>query len=400
MKITNLRYWIVEGDIWNWTFLKLYTDEGLTGVGEATLEYGAQTGKGSLEEAREFILGRNPFHIESFLQDALARTFWQGPALYTVIAGIEMAMWDIVGKALNQPVYNLLGGPCRTSLRAYTHMGLRANDDRPAHIQFAEQARELVAEGWTAIKWVPVPPVHLTMSAADMRHTVQVVGTVREAVGADVDLLIELHGRLNPTTAIQLAHELAPFKPMFFEEPIPPYNLDQMAYVREHSPIPLATGERIYTKFGWREALSKKIADIIQPDLGKCGGILEMKKIAAMAEAEYTMVAPHNPLGPIGSVATLHLSACIPNFQIQEIVREPLLERSEATGGRGVPWRSDLIFGATVNRPQNGYLALPMGPGLGVDLNEAVAEAHPYKRKPIRKEFFQQPHFLFVGEQP
>jgi galactonate dehydratase len=271
-------------------------------------------------------------------------------------------------------------------------MGLRAEDDRPAHVQFAEQARELVAEGWTAIKWVPVPPVHLTMSAADMRQTVTVVGAVRDAVGPDVDLLIELHGRLDPTTAIRLAHELAPFKPMFFEEPIPPYNLDQMAYVREHSPIPLATGERIYTKFGWREALSKKIADIIQPDLGKCGGILEMKKIAAMAEAEYTMVAPHNPLGPIGSAATLHLSACIPNFQIQEIVHE--------TGKRGAPWRSDLIFGATVNRPHNGYLALPMGPGLGVDLDEAVAEAHPYKRKPIRKEFFQRPHFLFADKQP
>ncbi|MEP7198319.1 MAG: galactonate dehydratase [Chloroflexota bacterium] len=388
MKITDLKYWIVEGDAWNWTFLKLYTDEGLTGVGEATLEYNALTSASNLDEAREFIIGRDPFHIESFLQDAQARTFWQGPALYATLAGIEMAMWDIVGKALDQPVYNLLGGPCRQTLRAYTHMGLRAGDDRAAPVQFAEQARELVSEGWTAIKWVPVPPVHMTMTAADMRHTVAVVGAVRDAVGRDVDLLIELHGRLNPTTAIQLAHELAPFKPMFFEEPIPPYNFDQMAYVRAHSPIPLATGERIFTKFGWRDALAKKIADIVQPDLGKCGGILEMKKIAAMAEAEYTMVAPHNPLGPIGSVATLHLSACIPNFQIQEMVRE--------TGTRGVPYRTDLIGGATVNRPVNGQLALPPGPGLGVDLDEKVAEAHPYKRKPIRKEFWRSQQFLFA----
>ena len=388
MKITDLRYWIVEGDVWNWTFLKLYTDAGLIGVGEATIEYNALTSSANLDEAREFIIGRDPFHIESFLQDALARTFWQGPALYATMAGIEMAMWDIVGKALDQPVYNLLGGPCRKTLRAYTHMGLNANDDRPAPVQFAEQACALVAEGWTAIKWVPLPPVHLTMSAADMRHTVQVVSAVREAVGPDVDLLIELHGRLNPTTAIALAKELASFKPLFFEEPIPPYNLDQMAYVREHSPIPLATGERIYTKFGWRDALNKKIADIIQPDLVKCGGILEMKKIAAMAEAEYTMVAPHNPLGPIGSAATLHLSACIPNFQIQEMVRE--------TGGRGVPWRNELIFGAEVNKPQQGYLALPPGPGLGVDLDEQVAEAHPYQRKPLSQAFWRAPHFLFA----
>ena len=392
MKIADLKYWIVEGDAWNWTFLKLYTDEGLTGVGEATLEYNALTSASNLDEAREFVVGRNPFHIESFWQEMRARTFWQGPALYAAMAGIEMAMWDIVGKALNQPVYNLLGGPCRSALRAYTHMGLRPGDDRPAPVQFAEQARELTAEGWTAIKWVPVPPVHLTMTAGEMRQTVQVVSAVREAVGPDVDLLIELHGRLNPTTAIALARELAPFKPMFFEEPIPPENLDAMAYVREHSPIPLATGERIFTKFGWRDALARKVADIIQPDLVKCGGILEMKKIAAMAEAEYIMVAPHNPLGPIGSAATLHLSACVPNFQIQEMVRE--------TGSRGVPWRADLIGGAAVNKPVAGAVPLPPGPGLGVDLDEKAAEAHPYKRKPIRAEFWRQPHYLSVGRGP
>ncbi len=386
MRITDLKYWIVEGDAWNWTFLKLTTDEGLTGVGEATLEYNARTGAGMLDEAREFILNRDPFHIESFLQDIQYRTFWQGPALYAVMSGIEQAMWDIVGKALNQPVYNLLGGPCRTRLRAYTHMGLRPGDDRPAAAQFVDQARELVAEGWTALKWVPVPPVHMTMSAADMRHAVEVVGAVRDAVGPDVDLLLELHGRLNPTTALQFAREMAPFKPLFFEEPIPPYNLDAMAYVREHSPIPLATGERIYTKFGWRDALAKRVADIIQPDLGKCGGLLEMKKIAAMAEAEYVMVAPHNPLGPIGSVATLHLAACIPNFQIQEMVRE--------TGARAVPWRTDLIYGVTVNRPRDGYLALPPGPGLGVDLDERVAEAHPYRRKPMARTFWPEQNFL------
>jgi galactonate dehydratase len=389
MKITDLKYWIVEGDAWNWTFLKLYTDEGLTGVGEATLEYNALTSASNLDEARAFIIGRNPFHIESFLQDARARTFWQGPALFAAMAGIEMAMWDIVGKALNQPVYNLLGGPCRTALRAYTHMGLRPGEGRAPHIQFAEQARELSAEGWTAIKWVPVPPVHMTMTAAEMRHTVQVVAAVRDAVGPDVDLLIELHGRLNPTTAIQLASELAPLKPMFFEEPIPPENLDAMAYVRARSAIPLATGERIFTKFGWRDALAKKIADIIQPDLVKCGGILEMKKIAAMAEAEYITVAPHNPLGPIGSAATLHLSTCIPNFQIQEIVRE--------SGRQRVPWRAELIGGAAINRPVNGELNLPPGPGLGVELDEKVAEAHPYKRKPIRTEFWHSQQFLYPG---
>src|SRR5262245_58552591 len=142
MKITDLRYWLVEGDIWNWTLLKLYTDEGLSGVGEATLEYNALTSAANLDEAREFIIGRSPFHIESFWQDIHARTAWQGPALFAAMAGIEMAMWDIVGKALNQPVYNLLGGPCRPALRAYTHMGLRAGagDDRPRPVRFAEQA--------------------------------------------------------------------------------------------------------------------------------------------------------------------------------------------------------------------------------------------------------------------
>ena len=184
----------------------------------------------------------------------------------------------------------------------------------------------------------------MTMTAAEMRQSVEVVGAVRDAVGPDVDLLIELHGRLNPTTAIQLANELAPFKPMFFEEPIPPENLDAMAYVRSRSPIPLATGERIFTKFGWRDALAKKVADIIQPDLVKCGGILEMKKIAAMAEAEYIMLAPHNPLGPIGSAATLHLSACTPNFQIQEMVRE--------SGGQ---WRP------VAGRPDRGRVGQPAG---------------------------------------
>jgi galactonate dehydratase len=226
------------------------------------------------------------------------------------------------------------------------------------------------------------------MSAAQLRESVETVGAVREAVGEDVDLLVELHGRLNPATAIQLARELEPFRPMFFEEPIPPYNLDAMAYVRAHSPIPLATGERIFGKYEWRAALNRQIADIIQPDLGKCGGILEMKKIAALAEADYIMVAPHNPLGPIGSVATLHFSASIPNFQIQEMVRE--------TGARTIPWRTDLIFGATVNRPKQGFLDLPPGPGLGIDLDERVAQAHPYRRKPISREFWEMPNFIGV----
>jgi len=392
MKITNLKYWVVEGDIWNWTFLKLYTNEGLTGVGEATVEYNAKTGAGALEEAKAFIIGRNPFHIESFLQESQSRTFWQGPAQFAVFSGIEQAMWDIVGKALNQPVYNLLGGPCRRKLRAYTHLRYHSNDDRPAHAQYAEQAQSLAAEGWTAMKWNPLPPhVHMTLPAADMRHTLQNVGAVRDAVGPDVDLLIELHGRLNPVAAIQLARELAQFKPMFFEEPIPPQNLEAMANVRSKSPIPLATGERIFTKFGWRDALRTGIADIIQPDLGKCGGILEMKKIAAMAEAEYIMIAPHNPLGPVGSIATLHLSACVPNFQIQEVVREG--------GHHGVPWRTELIGGVTVNQPKDGYLELPPGPGLGIDLDERVAEAHPYKRKPLPPRYTQENYYLQITDE-
>ncbi len=363
MKITDIKTFTMDAFRTNWTFIKVETDEGLHGWGEASLGTREMALAGCVEDLKRLILGRSPLDIEKMWFEVYRDSYWKGgPVFMSALSGIEMAMWDIVGKFFNTPIYNLLGGRMRDEVKMYANAwftGARTPED------FAAKARETVALGVQAIKWDPFGKAHMTISNEDMERAVAIVGAVRAAVGSRIDLLIECHGRFNPTTAVQISRELAPFKPMFLEEPVPPDNLDSLAWVRDKSVVPIAAGERIYTKYGFQEAFSKNALDIAQPDVFHTGGIMEAKKIAAMAEAKHIPVSFHNPSGPVSNACILQLAACVPNFLIHEIMLTDGSFRAKITD-EAVQYR-------------DGFILIPDKPGLGIEVNEEEVLQRPYR---------------------
>jgi galactonate dehydratase len=367
MKITDLKVHVVNADWRDWVFVKLITDEGLTGVGEASLSGSERQVVAALEGIKTYLLGKNPLHIENHWRALYQGSTWRTAVLLSALGGVEQAMWDILGKVCDLPVYALLGGPCRDRVRCYTHISEEASghsvDER------VDEALAAVSEGWTALKWDPIPANFHSLSPSDLRSIVEQLGAVREAVGDDIDLLVEAHGRLDPGAAITMAREIAPFKPYFLEEPVPPECLDGLAKVANQAPVPLATGERITTAHAYWPLLEQHLVDFIQPDVIHVGGLLACKKIAALAEARYVRVAPHNPNGPVATAAALHLAANLPNLSILEIPGDDY-----AWSAR---WRDDLLVDPRPVTVRDGYLDLPVGPGLGVDLDEQAIARHP-----------------------
>ncbi|MGQ9684025.1 MAG: galactonate dehydratase [Anaerolineae bacterium] len=364
MKIDRVESRIVFGGWRNWIFVIIRTDQGLTGYGEATIRSREHTVVAAIEDMARYLLGKDPLRIEEHWQ-ALYRGFhWRGgPILLSALSGIEQALWDILGKSVGLPVHALLGGACRDRVRAYAngwYTGAKTPDE------FARRAADIVAQGWTALKWNPFHGADRWMERDRLQHSIACVRAVREAVGPHVDLAIETHGLFEAAGALRMLHALEPYDVFFVEEPLPPENAAAMAALKRQVRVPIATGERRYTKWGFTEVLEQHAADIIQPDVCHAGGILELKKIAAMAEAHYVGVAPHNSGGPIGTAASLQVDACTPNFLIQEC--DPW----------DVPWRAELV-NEPVERLVDGYFPLPTAPGLGATLNEKVAEAHPYQ---------------------
>lgn len=372
MKIIDVKTLIAHA-IWrNFIFVKVFTDEGIVGVGEASLEWNELAVAGAIRSLSPLVIGKDPSQIEDLWRSMFRDPYWRGgPVITTALSGIEQALWDIAGKRLGVPVYQLLGGKCRERLRAYAnawYAGAITPED------FAERAVRTVEKGYSALKWDPFGAVDLIMSYEEKRRTVEIVRAVRRAVGEQIDLLIEVHGRLNPSTAIEMARELEEFRPYWYEEPVPPDNLEALAKVSSAISIPIATGERLYTKYGFRELLTLQAADIIQPDLCHAGGILEVKKIAAMAEAWYIPVAPHNPNGPVGTAATVHFGASTPNF----LILEYFCEDEE--------WLSEIV-----EEPihfEKGEVILPERPGLGIELNEAGIAKRPFQ--PVNLGLFEQ----------
>jgi len=372
MKITEVKTILVGStstrEKWkNWVFVKIDTNEGIVGVGEATVEGKEKTVATAVEELARYLVGKDPFQIEQHWQTMYRSAFWRGGIiLNSAISGVEQALWDIVGKKLDTPVYNLLGGPCRNKIRVYTHVSGGTPEE------LAENAVQLVKLGYTAVKFGPYGIIDERLDqrfkerhASIIKEAVTRVKAVRNAVGDDVDVMLDLHGRLNPYMAIALAKEFEEFKPLFFEEPVPPENVDALIKVASHTSIPIATGERLFTKFGFREVIEKQAVDIIQPDPSHAGGILECKKIAAMAEAHYISIAPHNPRSPVMTAVVLHLDACTPNFLIQEHVRDDKPPRNEVLV-------EPLVF-------EKGFMKLPTKPGLGIELNEKALAKYPFK---------------------
>lgn len=368
MKVTDVKTFVTDCFRTNWVFVKVYTDAGIDGVGEATLEYKEKALVGAVEHIRDYLIGKDPTQIENHWHTIYRDAYWRGGAvLMSALSAVECALWDILGKSLNVPVYALLGGKVRDKVRIYAN-GWFSGAKEPE--EFGEKAKIAAARGITAIKWDPFGKNYLTISNAELEKALRCVDEVRKAVGNSVDLLIEGHGRFNIPTAVKIAKELECFKPMFFEEPVPPDNLDALKEVKMRSPVSVSAGERLYTRWDYKRMFDLMAADYIQPDVSHAGGILELKKIAAESECRYMGFAPHNPSGPVACAATLQLAACCQNFEILEIMYSD------------VDYRGDLTDEALVYA--DGCIAIPDRSGIGITINEAECLKHPYRPHTLR----------------
>ncbi len=374
MKITGARIYVPEVGRLRPILVQLATDEGLRGVGEAALAYGRATNAaaGMVKDLVEgLLLGKDPFRIEALWSEMYDHTFWAkggGPVVFAGMSAVEQALWDIKGKALNLPVYELLGGKCREDVRCYAN-GWSYRFREPE--EQAREARRVVADGYTALKMYPLGTPAVSKKGATIRHVsgravdreleelaVARVQAVREAVGPGIDLMVDMSAELTPDAVVRLGRRLEKFDLVFFEEPVDPFDADALKRVSERVAIPVAVGERLYTRYGFRRVMELGAAAILQPDVGTSGGILETRKIAAMAETYSLRVAPHNCAGPVCTAATLQLDACISNFLIQEVFpyRDPEHYR--------------LVDRAPELEIKSGRLAIPDRPGLGVNLAE------------------------------
>ncbi len=363
MKISDVKTYVVGTEWRNLTFVKVITDEGLEGIGEVRMLNHTDALLGYFAEAiPNHLLGHDPSNIEELVQKMFRNDFARaGEIVMSAIATVEMACWDIIGKSLGQPVYKLLGGSVRDRIKAYAN-GWYTVERTPE--EFHAAALKVTAKGYQALKFDPFGSGFYELDITEKRRAIELVEAVRSAVGPDVEMLIEMHGRFNPATAIGIARELERFNPSWLEEPVPPENIAALKKAAERITIPIATGERMHTRFEFRELLESQAADYIQPDISHFGGLLETKKLAAWAENYYVLVAPHNVGGSVSTAAALHFAASTPNFKIQEHFNDFADEWVKTTA----PGNPEVI---------DGYFALPQGPGLGVTLNEDVVQAHP-----------------------
>ncbi|MCZ6676770.1 MAG: galactonate dehydratase [Candidatus Poribacteria bacterium] len=352
MKITQLEILPVPFQGRMYVYVKLHTDEGIVGIGEAACSGKEGALIGALRDAEQCLIGENPFQIERIWQLIYRTAFWRGgPVLIGALSGIEHALWDIKGKALNVPVYELIGGMYRHRVKVYCWIG----GDTPE--TWASAAAQRIEAGWGGLKFTPFDPTGPAFSLAHGKSVEAKVKAVREAIGDEVPIAIDGHGRLNPVNAMEMAKRIEPYGILFFEEPVLPESVDAMAEVRRNAGVPIATGERLFTRYPFREYLVKGAVDVVQPDICTCGGIMEAFKIAAMADTFFATIAPHNPLSPLSTVICLHLDTVVPNFLIQEV-----------PDGNN-PDRHNLIDGFE-EKPVDGHLKVPQGPGWGVSLNE------------------------------
>jgi len=375
LKVTGISTRVVNAALRNWIFVRVDTDQpGLYGWGEATLEWKTRAVVGTLEDLAPLVVGRDPRDIEAIVRRMHKLGFWRlGVIGSTAISGIELALWDIFGKSLGLPVWRLLGGRVRDRVAVYTHLGLGKPDAvygtfEPQDV--AERACEVVALGYRALKVVFIPYTHMSATRAGLRQAAAAMLALREAVGPDVEIMVDFHGRCGSwQAALEYIGELAPHRPMFVEEPLPPADVAGLIKLAQMTGVPLATGERLVGREEFAPLFHARAIEIAQPDICHVGGLAETKKIAAMAETAGIGVAPHNPLGPIAGAAALHFAVSTPNFVIQE----------EMSGV--VPWYGEVVQGPI--KLVDGYWRIPETPGLGVEVDEAVALQHPYIQEPF-----------------
>ncbi len=370
MKITDVKVLPID----RYLFVQVHTDEGIVGLGESGA-WGYLEASGEVVKSfREYLIGKDPLRIEHHWQVLYRCTHFRGAAIMGALSAVDIALWDIAGKYFGVPSYQLLGGKCREKARVYGHV---IGSTKEELLRGCVQAK---AEGYTAVG-------HLTPFLDESRnvpyyktHTdkiqdaIQTVAAYREAVGDEVDLCIEIHRRLDPAEAIVLGRAIEPYRPFFYEDPIRPDNIDAMAEVAQKIAVPIATGERIHTIYEFEMLLARNAVQYVRPDVCMAGGITHCKKIAALAEAHYVDVVPHNPLSPVSTAACVQLAACIPNFALQEYPR-----------GEGEPPKSEIVSGALTL--EDGFLIIPDAPGIGVELAEGAAEKYPFlSHRPLLDE--------------
>lgn len=419
MKITDVRTAVVEAN-YDWTFIRVYTDEGITGLGESFVAPGLTA---IIGDFKRLLIGEDPRNVDrlfSKMRWAASGAGSMGGIVYNAISGIEAALWDVVGKYYGAPIYQLLGGKYRDRVRIYadchagealealdalmiarrpgwlpeeTEAAISAEINHPVHGRafgeaatdevftpqmYANRAREVAGMGFTAIKFdLDVPNPHTldthsgTLTRAEVKFMVSLAEAVREAVGDTVDVAFDLHWRYNVSDSQRLAYELEPYGLMWLEDPVPPENIEAMRRVTRSTKTPISSGENLYMRYGFREALEKGALDIAAPDFQKTGGLLEARKIADMADAHYVAVAPHCIASPVGTIASAHVAAAVPNFLALE------------WHGMSVPFWEDMVVGFDGPVIEGGFIRVPEKPGLGVELNEEVARRYARKNEPF-----------------
>jgi galactonate dehydratase len=384
MKITAIRTSVCHARMRNWIFVKVETDQpGLFGWGEATLEWHTRGVVGAVEDIAPLLIGEDPRRIEYLWQMMFRQHFWHGSGIVrsTAISGIDIALWDIAGKILGVPCHRLWGGPVRDYVRLYCHLGGGkmeefyetpvANADR-----FADLAREAVANGYSAFKSMAVPPTHTLEGNKPVRAAAQAVAAMREAVGPDIDIMVDCHARQSPTMGLQFAKALEPYNLYFLEEPCWPENLEGMAQINAAVKTPIATGERLTHITQFRDLFNLKCCGIAQPDITHCGGLTSVRKIAALASAWRIGLAPHNPQGPVSTAAAFELGFAEQDFVICETV------------SGDVPWRSEVV---TDHHPlDTATRTVRPGdkPGLGIEIDEKVVAKHPFEQELPQRVFY------------
>jgi galactonate dehydratase len=364
MKITRLETFLANAGLRNYLFVRLTTDTGMTGLGEATLEWQERAVEVLLNEwVGSRIIDRDPFDIESVIGGMVRDQYQGGSTVMTAISSVEIAMWDIVGKVCGQPVWRLIGGRALESVRSYAN-GWYGGCRTPA--DFAVRAGRVAAQGYSSIKFDPFATAWKTLSREEEDRAIAIVDSVAKAVGPKIGLMIEAHGRLALGDAIRFMRRLEPYNIIWVEEPVAPENLDLLKEAKTASSLPIAAGERLYSLCDLARLAKMRAADVIQMDITHCGGLWTAKKAAALAAVEDLAVSPHCSIGPVAFAAAVHFAYSTPNMHLLESFAE-----------FDVDWRNDLVHGW--NSSRGDAVALPEKPGLGLELNEAAIAAHPYR---------------------
>lgn len=384
MKITAIETHVCHARMRNWIFVKVVTDQpGLWGWGEATLEWHTRAIVGAIEDISTLLIGEDPRRIEHLWQMMYRQHFWHGNGIVrgTAISGIDIALWDILGKIHNVPCHELWGGRVRDHIRLYCHLGGGRMEDfyqtKPddAH-RFAELAQQAVEDGFTAFKSMAVPETMPLEGLRPVRYAEACVKAMREAVGDGIDIMVDCHARPSPRMGMQFAKALEPYGLYFFEEPCWPETMDDIALIQRAVSTPIASGERLVTIHAFRELFEKRAVSVIQPDITHCGGLSEVRRIAAMAEAYRISVAPHNPQGPVSTAASIEFGFATPSYIICESVHND------------VPWRQDVVSEGFVVEPQGQIVKPNNRPGLGIEINEEEVKKHPFQQEVLQRTFY------------